>query len=540
MIQTFVLTLILFLASVSVPVEASAQATPMPADSVRAVLAELDEAIARKHQFHAAKEFRIADLRRRLTLSRDTLEQHDLCEALFDEYLHYQADSAAHYLGRRLQLLPAHGQEDLKAHAYIDRAAVMGVTGMYAAAIEVLTAIPTDSLKPETRVEYYRACRSCYGWMADYSLAGHGRRRYVEQTDRYRDSILLADDPVTADITRAERAALRGRADQAVAILRRHLSGDAGDMQTLSYLNYTMYEAYAAKGDTVRQVYYLARTALWDLQRAVREYASLHKLARLLYEQGDLERAYTYLNCSMEDAVACHARLRSLEVTEIYPIIDRAYREQERHERAVVTGLLLGISVLALLLVGVVVYLYRWMKKLAAMRRDLYQANRRLHAANLSLEQTGRIKEVYIARYLDRCVIYLDKLEQYRRSLEKLAMASKTDALFHAIRSDQFLRDERKAFYRDFDKSFLELFPRFIERFNNLLQEDGRITPKPGELLNTELRIFALIRLGVTDTNSIAHFLGYSLATVYNYRSKLRNKAVGDKDKFEQEVMGID
>ena len=118
-------------------------------------------------------------------------------------------------------------------------------------------------------------------------------------------------------------------------------------------------------------------------------------------------------------------------------------------------------------------------------------------------------------------------------------MPTKTDALFHAIRSEQVLRDERKAFYRDVDKSLLELFPRFIERFNNLLQEDGRITPKSGELLNTELRIFALIRLGVTDTNSIAHFLGYSLATVYNYRSKMRNKAMGDKEKFEQEVMGI-
>ena len=301
-----------------------------------------------------------------------------------------------------------------------------------------------------------------------------------------------------------------------------------------------MYEAYVAKGDTARQVYYLARTAVHDMERSVREYASLHKLARLLHEQGDLDRAYAYLNCSMEDAVACHARLRSLEVTEIYPIIDRAYHDKEAHERAVVTGLLIVLSVLALLLVGAVVYLYRWMKKLAAMRRDLYQANRRLHAANLSLEQTGRIKEVYIARYLDRCVTYLDKLEQYRRSLEKLAMAAKTDALFKAIRSDQFLRDERKAFYRDFDRSFLDLFPRFVERFNNLLQEDGRVTPKAGELLNTELRIFALIRLGVTDTNSIAHFLGYSLATVYNYRSKMRNKAVGDKDKFEQEVMRID
>lgn len=540
MITTFALTLMLLLLAAGMPAPASAQAAPMPADSVRAALLELDEAIARKHESHARKEARIADLRRRLHYAADTLEQYALCEELFDEYLHYQADSAVHYLNRRLQLLPSCGQDDLKARAYIDRAAVMGVTGMYAAAVEVLTAIPTERLKPETLVEYYRACRSCYGWMADYSLAIQGKRRYMEQTDRYRDSILLVDNPVTADIARAERAALGGKAEEAVAILRKYLPGDTDDLETLSYLNYTMYEAYVAKGDTARQVYYLARTAVHDMERAVREYASLHKLARLLHEQGDLDRAYAYLNCSMEDAVACHARLRSLEVTEIYPIIDRAYHDKEAHERAVVTGLLIVLSVLALLLVGAVVYLYRWMKKLAAMRRDLYQANRHLHAANLSLEQTGRIKEVYIARYLDRCVTYLDKLEQYRRSLEKLAMASKTDALFKAIRSDQFLRDERKAFYRDFDKSFLDLFPRFVERFNNLLQEDGRVTPKAGELLNTELRIFALIRLGVTDTNSIAHFLGYSLATVYNYRSKMRNKAVGDKDKFEQEVMRID
>ena len=539
MITTFVLTLILLLA-IGMPAPASVQAAPMPADSVRAALLELDEAIARKPEYRARKEARIADLRRRLHYAADTLEQYALCEELFDEYLHYQADSAVHYLNRRLQLLPSCGQDDLKARAYIDRAAVMGVTGMYAAAVEVLTDIPTERLKPETLVEYYRACRSCYGWMADYSLAIQGKRRYMEQTDRYRDSILLVDNPVTADIARAERAALGGKAEEAVAILRKYLPGDTDDLETLSYLNYTMYEAYVAKGDTARQVYYLARTAVHDMERSVREYASLHKLARLLHEQGDLDRAYAYLNCSMEDAVACHARLRSLEVTEIYPIIDRAYHDKEAHERAVVTGLLIVLSVLALLLVGAVVYLYRWMKKLAAMRRDLYQANRRLHAANLSLEQTGRIKEVYIARYLDRCVTYLDKLEQYRRSLEKLAMAAKTDALFKAIRSDQFLRDERKAFYRDFDKSFLDLFPRFVERFNNLLQEDGRVTPKAGELLNTELRIFALIRLGVTDTNSIAHFLGYSLATVYNYRSKMRNKAVGDKDKFEQEVMGID
>ena len=330
MITTFVLTLILLLA-IGMPAPASVQAAPMPADSVRAALLELDEAIARKPEYRARKEARIADLRRRLHYAVDTLEQYALCEELFDEYLHYQADSAVHYLNRRLQLLPSCGQDDLKARAYIDRAAVMGVTGMYAAAVEVLTAIPTERLKPETLVEYYRACRSCYGWMADYSLAIQGKRRYMEQTDRYRDSILLVDNPVTADIARAERAALGGKAEEAVAILRKYLPGDTDDLETLSYLNYTMYEAYVAKGDTARQVYYLARTAVHDMERSVREYASLHKLARLLHEQGDLDRAYAYLNCSMEDAVACHARLRSLEVTEIYPIIDRAYHDKEAH-----------------------------------------------------------------------------------------------------------------------------------------------------------------------------------------------------------------
>ena len=118
-------------------------------------------------------------------------------------------------------------------------------------------------------------------------------------------------------------------------------------------------------------------------------------------------------------------------------------------------------------------------------------------------------------------------------------MASRIDDLFKAIKSEQFIRDERKDFYNEFDKSFLELFPHFIASFNKLLIEEGRIYPKSGELLTTELRIFALIRLGVTASNKIAHFLGYSLATIYNYRSQLRNKAIGDKEHFEHAVMNL-
>jgi DNA-binding CsgD family transcriptional regulator len=136
-------------------------------------------------------------------------------------------------------------------------------------------------------------------------------------------------------------------------------------------------------------------------------------------------------------------------------------------------------------------------------------------------------------------VNYLDQFEQYRRSLAKLAMGLRVEELYKQIKSDEFIRQERKAFYTEFDKAFLEIFPHFIDNFNALLTDDKRVYPKSGDLLNTELRIFALIRLGVTDSNRIAHFLGYSLATVYNYRSKMRNRAVGDKDLFEKQVMKI-
>ena len=219
--------------------------------------------------------------------------------------------------------------------------------------------------------------------------------------------------------------------------------------------------------------------------------------------------------------------------------IDKAYKLKEEKERQISRTLLISVSLLSLFLLAAIFYLYRWMKKLSVMRRNLSLANQQMQEVNAELAQTGKIKEVYIARYLDRCVIYLDKLEFYRRSLAKLAMASRIDDLFKAIKSEQFIRDERKDFYNEFDKSFLELFPHFITSFNELLVEEGRIYPKSGELLTTELRIFALIRLGVTDSNRIAHFLGYSLATIYNYRSKMRNKAIGNKETFEQEVMNL-
>ena len=497
-------------------------------DSEQRILEQLDKAISQKEKFKNDREAVISQIKQRLNYATDNTERYKLCGELFNLYLHYQADSACHYIRRKEYYNSLQPQPERDIEISINRAEVRGVMGMYNEALTELQTIHPHELSSPNLEYYYFTIRACYGWMADNTVDLHVKQTYLKKTELYRDSLLkILPQGSNRNIVLAEKMILSGQADQAIPILNKVLTSPL-DIQEKAYAYYTLSLAYEAKKDTDMEIYYLAQTALIDLNASVREYAALQKLARLVYQQGDPERAYNYVSCSMKDAVACNARLRFLEVTEFYPIIDKAYSDKKAQEKRLGRILTLSITGLAVYLILLAFYLYHGLRKLSLMRKNLSKSNKELVALNQQLQQTGKIKEVYIARYLDRCVSYLDKLEQYRRSLEKLAMASRIEDLFKAIRSADFLREERKNFYNEFDKSFLELFPNFIHDFNNLLNEDGKIEPKPGEILNTELRIFALIRLGVTDANRIAHFLGYSLATVYNYRSKIRNRAKGD------------
>lgn len=503
------------------------------------VLQQLDEVITKKASFRTERETTISQLKQQLHYATTEEDKYKLCNELLGLYLHYQADSALYYINKKSEYALLLNKPECHDEIIINRAEVMGVMGMYNEALAELQQISPSKLDKKNLIYYYFTARTCYGWLADYTIGHDAKQKYLHLTDLYRDSIMNSiDSGVDRNIVLAERFILSAQPDKALPMLNQMLTTSL-DLRQKAYIYYTLSMAYEVKNEPDMQIYYLAQTAIIDLSTSVREYASLQKLARLIYRHGDLKRAYSYLSCSMEDAVACNARLRFAEVTEFYPIIDHAYSQKEAQEKRMVVILLVCMGILAVLLIILASYLYYGLKKLSITRKHLYLSNKELQAANESLVQTGKIKEVYIARYLDRCVSYLEKLEQYRRSLEKLAMASRIDDLFKAIRSEQFLRDERKNFYNEFDKSFLELFPNFIEDFNKLLTDEGKIYPKPGEILNTELRIFALIRLGVTDANRIAHFLGYSLATVYNYRSKIRNRAKGDKDHFEQEVMNL-
>ena len=503
------------------------------------LLNELDKIIIERNIYHNERQQRIDKYKQSLNNNDDNKIKYKYADLLFLEYLHYQADSALYYVSQKEKIAHAINDSSLQDEIHINHAEVYGMMSMYCEAEKELKKVNTKQLNNELLTYYYHTCRAYNGWAADYTPDKQCKLKYIEQTKLYRDSILLIESsPIEQAIVMSEKMILDNNEDEAIKQLNK-LNKQELSLRYQAYLNYTLYEIYRRKADTTNQIKYLTLTAINDMKMAVREYASLQKLALMIYLQGDYKRAYNYLNCSMEDAVACNARLRFIEVAEFYPIIDNAYKLETENKHRTSINLLIIISTLALLFIIALIFLYRWMKKISIMKEQLHITNQQLINVNKDLAETGRIKEAYIAHYLNRCVNYIDKQEQYRRSLEKLAMASKLEELFKHIKSQDIIREERKEFYIEFDKTFLDLFPNFVTDFNNLLIDDKKIFLKNNENLNTELRIFALIRLGVTDASYIAHFLGYSLTTVYNYRSKMRNRAKGDKDLFEQQVMNL-
>ena len=521
--------------------------------STDALLREIDGIIKNRQTYGAEKEARIADLKKLLVEAASDEQRYGFCGRLFDEYRAYNLDSSFVYAQRKEELAHRLNKLDYLDDSAMNMAEVMGTTGMYKEALELLGKIDKKTLPDYLYGYYYHLYRTIYGLMGDYAVTEKAKKEYYQMTDLYRDSLLQinASDSLGHALVMADKYIVHARYDEAIDMLMEYYSKPSLDDHAQAMITYTISEGCRLKGDKQGQKHYLALSAIADLKSAVKEYVSLRKLASLVYEAGDIDRAYNYLKCSLEDATLCNARLRTLEISQVFPIIDQAYQLKTKRQQQEMKVSLICISLLSVFLLVAIFFVYKQMKKVAAARREvvdtntllqelneeLHDSNSQLKEMNHTLSEANYIKEEYIGRYMDQCSTYLDKMDLYRRSLNKIAAAGRVEELYKAIKSSQFLDEELKEFYANFDVTFLQLFPSFVEEFNALLTEP--MQPKPGEQLNTELRIFALIRLGITDSTKIAQFLRYSVTTIYNYRTRVRNKAVGERDEFEAKVMQI-
>jgi regulatory protein susR len=510
-------------------------------NETKEIFKQLDKVIAQKELYQQSLEKKATAWKRQLQHASG-YKRINICKRLVEDfYLHTQTDSANKYVDQIAHSIEAKTDTKLQNYVCMQRANIFATTGMHHEALETLSHCNRQAFNRNDLLAYYHLLRTIYGWMEDYTSNTFIAQKLRLIKVSYRDSILeLEPKGLGRNIVMADKAIDEGNARLALEYCTPNLNGKSKDK---AYSYYNLAEYYRLIGNKDKEAYYLAKTAIIDLESGVTEYIALPKLAELLFKNGNIERAYNYLLCSIEDANYCKARLRAIEATNIFPIIEKAYKEMNHRRRLTEYALFIGLSLLTLLLAYVIYSLRRQMRKNAETRRQLAETNQQLKKANEAVQETNKhllltdkVKEEYIARYLSRCHDYIDKLDLYRRDLLRVAKNGQKEDLLKLLKSETIVAEEQKNFYADFDNAFLTLFPHFIENFNNLLEPEARIVPKKNEQLNTELRIFALIRLGVTESTRIAHFLNYSLATIYNYRSKYRNKALCEKNEFEKRI----
>ena len=522
---------------------------------VDSLLLKLDQSIKKRPIYMEQKELSLAKLRRQLLQLISEEEHFAILGALLDEYRSFNTDSAFYVAEEREQIAMRLGNREYIDNARMNKADVLGMTGMYKEAMDLMRNIHAERLSKKLRPYYYHIYRTIYGLMADYAVTKYERKLYTELTDKYRDSLLLVnkDNLLIHTLIQSDQYNVRNEYDKAICLLTDYLAQQKEYEHDVAICAYTLSESYRLKGDKEKEKEFLIVSAIADMTTAVREYISLRKLAILLYQEGDIERAYSYVKICMEDAAACNARLRKLEILEIFPIINDAYQQKTEKQQEQMKWTLASISMLSFFLLLAIFYVYKQMKRLAVARKEVIGTNKRLKElneelhlsmhklkeANHSIAENSYLKEEYIGRYMDQCSVYLEKMDNYRRSLGKIAATGNVEELYKNIKSSKFIEGELKEFYANFDNTFLQMFPTFVEDFNALLTNDEQISLKTGERMNTELRIFALIRLGISDSVKIAQFLRYSVTTIYNYRTKVRNKAAGDRNLLEQEVMKI-
>lgn len=522
---------------------------------VDSLLLQLDQIIQNRPVYIEQKEKKLNDLRKALRQRISDENRFRLLGEYLDEYRSYNTDSSLYISRERYQVALRMKNQEHQDNALMNTAEIMGTAGMYKEAIDLMQNVHINLLPDELHPYYYHIYRTVYGLMADYAVTEREKKLYAEITDKYRDSLLLVnkDNLLVYTLIQSDQYNVWGEYDNAIQLLTDYLAGQIDNVHDVAICAYTLSESYRLKEDTEKEKEYLILSSIADMRSAVREYISLRKLAVLLYQEGDIDRAYSYLKLCMDDAVFCNARLRILEILQIFPLINDAYQQKTEKQQEQMKWALVSISLLSIFLLIAIFYVYKQMKRVAAARHEVVDANKRLKELNEELQrynlqlkeanhiiaENSYLKEEYIGRYMDQCSVYLEKMDNYRRSLGKIAASGKVDELYKHIKSSKFIDEELKDFYANFDNTFLQLFPTFVEDFNALLADGEQIYPKASERMSTELRIFALIRLGITDSVKIAQFLRYSVTTIYNYRTKVRNKAAGDRDLLEQEVMKI-
>ena len=510
------------------------------------VLANLDETLSGTEAFVRRKEDRLDVLRGVFQGSKDPQTKADVALELGNTYFSYRYDSARFYLNRSLDLADDVQDWNRFAVAATRLGHLDAKAGHFMEAYTTLyNLVDTTMLSGDAKVDYLYA-------LYDFSRDLEGNAVALDElpmpdrgTIGRRILALAPEDSEAYQVVVINQLLDENRLEEAEeAALRLAGSVEPEDRRYALYA-YFLSEISWRKGDEDKQLEWLALSARSDLVNAVKDYASLTTIAQMMTGR-DMDRAFRYMRVAQDDAIFYNGMLRPWQISQSFAIIQKGYEDSQRTTTrltAVIAGLLLALLITLLVAFRMLTKRSRTLagtqEELQESNRQLEQRNQELRGLNQEISEAGRIKEVYIGKVLDMMSENVNKMQAYDNHVRLALKQGKTEQLLKELSISTRTDDELQSFYRTFDTTFLALYPNFVEDFNALLREDARVYPKKGELLCTELRIFALIRLGIGDSVRIASLLHYSVSTIYNYKVKVKNGALGDRETFEERVKTI-
>lgn len=516
----------------------------------KAQLLKLDEAIEQVEKLQTKKMMKIDMLRNSLRRSANDNERMSLCYDIFNEFHVLQFDSALHYIDKVQEMATRTGNRHIREMAIVDKAELLGMGGFYPEAIELLDKEPLDSTDNKVMFKSYIAHFRIYLYWADYCNDAVFAPIYRERASKNLETAMrfIGASPATEYYRGEYYIYVKHDNRNALECYFRVLRSTPHDAREYAMAACAVAHNYSAKGDMEHYEYYLIEAAHSDLLNCTRENMALQDLAMFLYQQGEdnMERAERYINLAMEDAKLFNNRLRIIEISQKLPGIVGAYKQLMKRRNTMLRISTFGVSALAIILIVFVYFFMKQNRQLSTKRRELSETNSeltslndRLHTLNDRLLDTNRRREHLAKLYIDLCANFIDRLAKFELLVKRKIKANQIKELLSMASSSKMSDEDAASFLHRFDKAFLDLYPTFVDEFNELLLPDAKILPRKGvSLLTTELRIFALVRLGVTESSEISALLFYTPRTIYNYRSSVKSKVI-NRDTFEQDVMKL-
>ena len=509
---------------------------------VDSLLLELKKELAKKKIYDGQKEARIKALKNSLTATSKTdyEAQYAICGKLYEEYKVYQFDSAYVYTQKLISISKSIKDLPKENESRIKVSFLLLSSGMFKETFECLNQINTRVLNDSSKLEYYSIKSRAYSDLAEYNSDKNYAPFDNIEAIKYIDSAINLAKPNSFEklYHQGNRQVIAGQIQEPspyfISLLNHYQISEHHRAMVATGLSFF----YNRPEQNDERVYLMAVGAINDIRSSTKETLAIFKLGQQLYKNGNIKDAYTFTQQAMDDADFYGARLREIKIGAVLPIIAAQINISTEKEKDKFLVYLLSIAVVAILISLVSFIVFNQLKRLKVKEKIIEEKNVQLEKINDKLIEDTHIKEEYIGYFFNVISGYILKLEKLKRNVERKVSTKKYDDILLSV-NEINIKKERETLFYTFDHIFLKIFPNFINTFNSLFKKEDQIWPKDHEVLNTDLRIFALMRLGINDNETIANILEYSVNTIYVYKMRIKAKALVPSDQFDHKIMDI-